>query len=189
MNYSTLDELVGRTPLVRLRRLPGDTSNLVLGKLEGHNPAGSVKDRPALSMIRRAEQRGDIKPGDVLIEATSGNTGIALAMVAAATGYKMRLLMPESGSAERRATMAAYGAELILVPEGIEHARDLALQMQEAGEGRVLNQFANPDNPRAHYETTGPEIWAAPGDLQGLAPWAGPGVGGCAASPPRAPTP
>ncbi|MFN3199209.1 MAG: cysteine synthase CysM [Bradymonadia bacterium] len=161
MNVKTLDQLVGNTPLVRFQRIPGDTSNTILGKLEGNNPAGSVKDRPALSMITRAEERGEIAPGDTLIEATSGNTGIALAMVAAAKGYKMTLIMPESGSAERRATMRAYGAELILVgpDQGMEGARDLALQMQADGKGRVLNQFANPDNPRAHYETTGPEIW------------------------------
>lgn len=160
--YPTLDDFVGNTPLVRLKRIPGDTSNVILAKLEGNNPAGSVKDRPALSMIVRAELRGDIKPGDTLIEATSGNTGIALAMIAAMKGYRMTLIMPDDLSAERRASMRAYGAELILTPHekgGMEYARDLALQMQAAGAGKVLDQFANADNPRAHFETTGPEIW------------------------------
>ena len=162
MRWSTLEDTVGNTPLVRLQRLPGKTSNVILGKLEGDNPAGSVKDRPALWMIRRAEERGDIKPGDTLIEATSGNTGIALAMIAATKGYRMVLIMPDNLSTERRASMKAYGAELILTPAakgGMEYARDLALEMQAEGKGRVLDQFANPDNPRAHYETTGPEIW------------------------------
>ncbi len=158
MEYPTIDKFIGNTPLVRLQRLPGETSNTVLVKLEGNNPAGSVKDRPALSMILHAEERGDIRPGDTLIEATSGNTGIALAMVAAIRGYRMVLIMPENMSAERRAGMKAYGAELILV-EGMEVARDLALQMQADGKGRVLDQFSNPDNPLAHYESTGPEIW------------------------------
>ena len=161
MNYPTIESFVGNTPLVRLQRLPGDTSNTILAKLEGNNPAGSVKDRPAISMIRRAEERGDIRPGDTLIEATSGNTGIALAMAAAIRGFRMVLIMPENLSVERRASMRAYGAELILVTreEGMEGARDLALKMERDGKGRVLNQFANPDNPLAHYETTGPEIW------------------------------
>jgi S-sulfo-L-cysteine synthase (O-acetyl-L-serine-dependent) len=157
----TLEDFVGNTPLVRLQRLPGTTGNAVLAKLEGNNPAGSVKDRPALSMIKHAQARGEIKPGDTLIEATSGNTGIALAMAAAMKGYRMVLIMPEHMSAERRATMKAFGAEIVLVPQsaGMEGARDLADKMQAAGEGRVLDQFANPDNPRAHYEGTGPEIW------------------------------
>ncbi|HTN50737.1 MAG TPA: cysteine synthase CysM [Burkholderiaceae bacterium] len=162
----TIDQTIGNTPLVRLQRLPGADNarrgNLILGKLEGNNPGGSVKDRPAYSMIRRAEERGEIRPGDRLIEATSGNTGIALAMIAAMKGYRMTLLMPDNLSAERRASMAAYGAELILTPAskgGMEYARDLAMQMQAEGQGRVLDQFANPDNPRAHYEATGPEIW------------------------------
>jgi cysteine synthase B len=157
----TIEHCVGNTPLVRLRRLPGDTSNRVLAKLEGNNPAGSVKDRPALSMIRRAEERGDIKPGDTLIEATSGNTGIALAMAASVRGFRMILVMPEHLSIERRQTMRAFGAELILTPErgGMEAARDLAERMRDAGEGIILDQFGNPDNPLAHYETTGPEIW------------------------------
>jgi cysteine synthase B len=161
MDYPTIESCVGNTPLVRLQRLPGETSNVILAKLEGNNPAGSVKDRPALSMIRRAEERGEIRPGDTLIEATSGNTGIALAMVAAIRGFRMVLIMPENLSVERRASMRAYGAELILVTreEGMEGARDLALRMEREGRGKVLNQFANPDNPRAHYETTGPEIW------------------------------
>lgn len=161
MNYNSLETLVGNTPLVRLQRLPGSTSNTILAKLEGNNPGGSVKDRAALSMIRQAEARGAIKPGDSLIEATSGNTGIALAMVAAIRGYRMKLIMSESMSEERRASMKAYGAEIISVSsaEGIEGARDLALTMQANGEGLVLNQFANQDNPLAHYQTTGPEIW------------------------------
>jgi cysteine synthase B len=163
--YPTLEDAIGRTPLVRLQRLPGAEAdrrgNVVLGKLEGNNPAGSVKDRPAISMIRRAEERGEIRPGDTLIEATSGNTGIALAMAAAIRGYRMVLIMPEDLSIERAQTMRAFGAELLLTPKagGMEHARDLAEQMQREGKGRVLDQFANPDNPRAHYETTGPEIW------------------------------
>jgi len=166
MSYQSIETLVGNTPLVRLQRLPGDTSNTLLVKLEGNNPGGSVKDRAALSMIKQAEARGQIKPGDSLIEATSGNTGIALAMVAAIRGYKMKLLMSESMSEERRASMKAYGAEIISVSAkiGIEGARDLALAMQDKGEGIVLNQFANQDNPRAHYESTGPEIWR---DTQG----------------------
>jgi cysteine synthase B len=156
-----LEQFVGGTPLVRFQRMPGDTTNVILGKLEGNNPAGSVKDRPALSMILRAEQRGEIKPGDTLIEPTSGNTGIALAMVAAMRGYKMVLVMPEHLSLERRQTMAAFGASFVLTPKdgGMEMARDIAEQMQARGEGRILDQFANPDNPRAHYEGTGPEIW------------------------------
>ena len=159
--YPTLETFVGNTPLVRLQRLPGDTTNVILGKLEGNNPAGSVKDRPALSMIRQAEARGEIRPGDVLIEATSGNTGIALAMIAAIKGYRLTLIMPENQSAERRAAMRAYGAELILVSreESMEGARDLAVRLEREGQGRVLDQFGNPDNPLAHYETTGPEIW------------------------------
>ncbi len=161
MEWPTLEQFVGNTPLVRLVRVPGATSNVILAKLEGNNPAGSVKDRPALSMIRAAEQRGDIKPGDTLIEATSGNTGIALAMVAAMKGYRMVLIMPANMSAERRAVMKAFGAELVLVSEdqGMEGARDLAAAMNERGEGVVLDQFANPDNPLAHYGDTGPEIW------------------------------
>lgn len=157
-DYPTIESFIGNTPLVRLQRLPGNTSNIILAKLEGNNPAGSVKDRPVASMIRHAQQRGDIQPGDTLIEATSGNTGIALAMVAAILGYRMILIMPESMSLERRASMRAYGAEIILT-DGMESARDLALQMQAMGEGKVLNQFGNFDNPLAHYETTGPEIW------------------------------
>ena len=159
--FPTIESFVGNTPLVRLQRLPGDTSNIILGKLEGNNPAGSVKDRPALSMIVEAEKRGEIKPGDTLIEATSGNTGIALAMVAAMKGYELKLIMPENMSQERRDAMQAYGAELILVTEeeGMEGARDLALQMQSERKGKVLDQFGNPDNPLAHYNTTGPEIW------------------------------
>lgn len=161
MNTPTIEQFIGNTPLVKLQRLPGNTSNVVLGKLEGNNPAGSVKDRPALSMIVEAEKRGEIKPGDVLIEATSGNTGIALAMVAAMKGYALKLIMPENMSLERRQSMQAFGAELILVTveEGMEHARDLALRMQSEGQGKVLDQFANQDNPLAHYKTTGPEIW------------------------------
>jgi cysteine synthase B len=163
--YRTLEDAIGRTPLVQLTRLPGADGrargNIILGKLEGNNPAGSVKDRPAMSMIRRAEERGDIKPGDTLIEATSGNTGIALAMAAAIRGYRMVLIMPEDLSIERAQTMRAFGAELILTPKagGMEYARDLAEKMQKEGKGRVLDQFANADNPRIHYETTGPEIW------------------------------
>jgi cysteine synthase B len=156
--YPTIENCIGNTPLVRLQRLPGETSNTILVKLEGDNPAGSVKDRPVASMIRKAQQRGDIKAGDTLIEATSGNTGIALAMVAAILGYRMILIMPENSSAERRATMRAYGAEIILT-DGMESARDRALEMQQQGKGKVLNQFANFDNPLAHYEGTGPEIW------------------------------
>ena len=156
-----LEDTVGDTPLVALQRLPGDTSNRLLVKLEGNNPAGSVKDRAALSMIREAERRGEIRPGDTLIEATSGNTGIALAMVAAMRGYRMQLIMPDNMTMERKAAMAAYGAELILVPEtdGMEGARDLALEMARRGEGHLLNQFDNPDNALAHYRGTGPEIW------------------------------
>jgi cysteine synthase B len=159
--YPTLEAFVGNTPLVRVQRLNQQPGNVVLLKLEGNNPAGSVKDRPAVNMIRRAEERGQIRPGDTLIEATSGNTGIALAMAAAMRGYRMRLIMPENMTAERRASMKAYGAELILVSEegGMEAARDLAERMQAEGEGLVLDQFANPDNPLSHYETTGPEIW------------------------------
>lgn len=157
-HYPTIESCVGNTPLVRLQRLPGDTSNTILVKLEGNNPAGSVKDRPVMSMIKRAEERGDIQVGDTLIEATSGNTGIALAMVSAILGYKMVLIMPENMSVERRASMNAYGAEIILT-ESIESARDLALEMEQAGQGKVLDQFGNLDNPLAHYQTTGPEIW------------------------------
>ena len=168
--FPSIDATIGNAPLVRLQRIGAAESarrgNVILGKLEGNNPGGSVKDRPAYSMIRRAEERGEIRPGDRLIEATSGNTGIALAMIAAMKGYRMTLIMPDDLSAERRASMRAYGAELILTPAkgdgksvGMEFARDLALRMQAAGEGKVLDQFANPDNPRAHYETTGPEIW------------------------------
>jgi cysteine synthase B len=166
MTYLTLDESIGNTPLVRLQRLAADAmapkGNVILGKLEGNNPAGSVKDRPALSMIKRAEERGEIKPGDTLIEATSGNTGIALAMAAAIKGYRMILIMPEDLSIERAQTMKAFGAELILTPKsgGMEYARDLADNMAVQGKGRILDQFSNPDNPRIHYETTGPEIWA-----------------------------
>lgn len=156
--YPTIAACVGNTPLVRLQRLPGDTSNIILVKLEGNNPAGSVKDRPVMTMIQRAQDRGDITPGDTLIEATSGNTGIALAMVAAILGYRMVLLMPKNMSAERRASMRAYGAEIILT-DNMESARDRALEMQQQGIGKVLNQFANFDNPLAHYQTTGPEIW------------------------------
>lgn len=158
LQFPTIADCIGNTPLVRLQRLPGNTSNTLLVKLEGNNPAGSVKDRPALSMISRAEQRGDIRPGDTLIEATSGNTGIALAMAAAIKGYRMILIMPDSSTAERKSAMSAYGAELILV-DGMETARDLALQMQADGQGKVLDQFANGDNPLAHYNSTGPEIW------------------------------
>ncbi len=161
MTYPTIADCVGNTPLVRLQRLPGDTSNTILVKLEGNNPAGSVKDRPALMMINEAERRGDIRPGDTLIEATSGNTGIALAMAAAIKGYKMRLIMPASQSQERRDAMAAYGAELIAMDAGMgmEDARDLALRLQAEGKGVVLNQFGNSDNPLAHYHGTGAEIW------------------------------
>ena len=161
MVFPTLESFIGNTPLVRLQRLPQAGSGTVLVKLEGNNPAGSVKDRPALSMIRHAEERGDIRPGDTLIEATSGNTGIALAMAAAIRGYRMVLIMPENMSVERRAVMKAYGAEIVLVSrqEGMERARDLAKEMEGEGRGRVLDQFSNPDNPRAHYEGTGPEIW------------------------------
>ena len=165
MPYPTIEQTIGQTPLVRLTRLPGGEAarrnNVILGKLEGNNPAGSVKDRPALAMILGAEQRGEIKPGDTLIEATSGNTGIGLAMAARLRGYKMVLLMPENLSVERRQSMAAYGAQIILTPKsgGMEYARDLAEQMQREGRGVMLDQFANPDNPRAHFETTGPEIW------------------------------
>jgi S-sulfo-L-cysteine synthase (O-acetyl-L-serine-dependent) len=161
MIYPTLEAFVGNTPLVRLQRLPGNSSNTLLVKLEGDNPAGSVKDRPAISMIRRAEERGEIQPGDTLIEATSGNTGIALAMAAATKGYRMILVMPEHMSLERRAIMQAFGAEMILTPSqgSMEAAIDCARQMEREGKGRVLDQFSNPDNPRAHYEGTGPEIW------------------------------
>ena len=163
--YASLEDVIGNTPLVQLKRLPGAAAaqrgNVILGKLEGNNPAGSVKDRAAISMIRRAEARGEIKPGDTLIEATSGNTGIALAMAAAIRGYRMLLIMPEDLSIERAQTMKAFGAELMLTPRtgGMEYARDLAQQMQRDGKGRVLDQFANADNPQAHFETTGPEIW------------------------------
>ncbi|MDY7075014.1 Cysteine synthase B [Pseudomonas hunanensis] len=161
VQYPTIADCVGNTPLVRLQRIAGETSNTLLLKLEGNNPAGSVKDRPALSMIARAELRGQIKPGDTLIEATSGNTGIALAMAAAIKGYKMILIMPDNSTAERKAAMTAYGAELILVTkeEGMEGARDLAEKLQAEGRGLVLDQFANGDNPIAHYNSTGPEIW------------------------------
>jgi cysteine synthase B len=161
VGYKGIEDCIGNTPLVRLKRMPGETGNVILVKLEGNNPAGSVKDRPALSMIARAEARGEIKPGDTLIEATSGNTGIALAMAAAIKGYRMILIMPEHLSVERRQTMRAFGAELILVSReaGMEGARDLAERLQREGKGRILDQFANPDNPLAHYETTGPEIW------------------------------
>lgn len=167
MNYPTIEDFIGNTPLVRLQRMPGNTTNTILAKLEGNNPAGSVKDRPALNMIQQAQARGEIKPGDTLIEATSGNTGIALAMAAAIMGYKMILLMPDNLSMERRASMKAYGAELILISKtqgGMEGARDIALQMERDGKGKVLNQFANPDNPAAHFTGTGPEIWR---DTQG----------------------
>lgn len=166
MRFPTIEDFIGNTPLVRMQRLADIGNNVLLFKLEGNNPAGSVKDRPAISMIRRAEQRGEIRPGEHLVEATSGNTGIALAMAAAIRGYRITLIMPENASMERRAVMRAYGAEIILVTkeQGMEGARDLALQMQQEGKGRVLDQFANPDNPRAHYEGTGPEIWR---DTQG----------------------
>ncbi|MAZ90289.1 MAG: cysteine synthase B [Cellvibrionaceae bacterium] len=165
MDYPTIESCIGNTPLVRLQRMQGETSNTILVKLEGNNPAGSVKDRPALSMINRAEARGDIKPGDTLVEATSGNTGIALAMAAAIKGYKMVLIMPDNATDERKAAMAAYGAELILVTkeQGMEGARDLAHSMQAQGQGIVLDQFANGDNPLAHYYSTGPEIWQQTG--------------------------
>jgi cysteine synthase B len=166
ISYPTIDRTVGNTPLVRLQRIPGPTiaaaGTVILGKLEGNNPGGSVKDRPVLSMFEGAEARGEIRPGDRLIEATSGNTGIAMALIAAMKGYRMTLVMPDDLSEERRASMRAYGAELILTPSaagGMEHARDVAAAMAARGEGRVLDQFANPDNPRAHFETTGPEIW------------------------------
>jgi S-sulfo-L-cysteine synthase (O-acetyl-L-serine-dependent) len=167
VSYPTLEDVIGKTPLVQLQRLPGEAGaargNVILGKLEGNNPAGSVKDRPAISMIQRAEERGEIRPGDTLIEATSGNTGIALAMAAAIKGYRMVLIMPEDLSVERAQTMRAFGAELVLTPRsgGMEYARDLAEQMQRDGKGRVLDQFGNADNPRIHAETTGPEIWEA----------------------------
>lgn len=170
MKYPTIEDAIGKTPLARLQRIGATDNatrgNVILGKLEGNNPAGSVKDRPALAMIAGAQQRGEIKPGDTLIEATSGNTGIALAMASAIKGYRMILIMPEDLSVERAQTMKAFGAELILTPKsgGIEYARDLALQMQRDGKGRVLDQFANSDNPRSHFESTGPEIWA---DTQG----------------------
>ena len=169
-HYASVEDVIGNTPLVQLKRLPGAASvqrgNVILGKLEGNNPAGSVKDRAAISMIRRAEERGEIHPGDTLIEATSGNTGIALAMAAAVRGYRMVLIMPEDLSIERAQTMKAFGAELMLTPRtgGMEYARDLAQQMQRDGKGRVLDQFANADNPQAHFDTTGPEIWR---DTQG----------------------
>jgi cysteine synthase B len=161
MDFPTIESFIGNTPLVRLQRLPGETSNTILVKLEGNNPAGSVKDRPAISMIRHAESRGDIKPGDTLIEATSGNTGIALAMAAAIRGYRMILVMPDHMSVERRMVMKAYGAEIVLTPkeQSMEGAIDLARQMEAEGKGKILDQFANQDNPLAHYETTGPEIW------------------------------
>lgn len=165
IQYKTLEDYVGHTPLVRLKRIGAGRNNVILAKLEGNNPAGSVKDRPALSMIVRAEQRGDIKPGDTLIEATSGNTGIALAMAAAMRGYRMILVMPENQSVERRQTMRAFGAELVLTPRegGMEMARDVAEQMRQAGQGLILDQFANPDNPLAHFEGTGPELWEQTG--------------------------
>ena len=164
-DYPTIEACIGKTPLVRLQRLPGNTSNTVLAKLEGNNPAGSVKDRPALSMIAEAEARGEIRPGDTLIEATSGNTGIALAMAAAIRGYRLVLIMPSHMSDERKWAMSAYGAELLEVSqeEGMEGARDLAMQMQAEGKGRVLDQFANPDNPLGHLRGTGPEIWQQTG--------------------------
>lgn len=161
MTYKTIEDFVGSTPLVRLQRMPGETSNVLLAKLEGNNPAGSVKDRPALSMVAEAEKRGDIKPGDTLIEPTSGNTGIALAMAAAIKGYRMVLVMPEHLSVERQQTMRAFGAEIVLTPKegGMETARDVAERMRDEGRGIILDQFANPDNPLAHYQGTGPEIW------------------------------
>jgi cysteine synthase B len=157
-SFPTIDACIGNTPLVKLQRMPGQTTNTILVKLEGDNPAGSVKDRPVISMIRRAQERGDIHPGDTLIEATSGNTGIALAMISAILGYKMVLIMPENMSVERRASMKAYGATIILT-DSMESSRDLADEMEQQGKGKVLNQFGNLDNPLAHYETTGPEIW------------------------------
>ena len=165
IEYASVEDLLGGTPLVRLKRLPGDTSNIILGKLEGNNPAGSVKDRAALSMITQAEEEGRIAPGDTLIEATSGNTGIALAMAAAVKGYRLRLIMPANQSEERKGAMRAYGAELVDVSadEGMEGARDLALAMEARGEGLVLNQFTNPDNPAGHFASTGPEIWQQTG--------------------------
>ena len=165
MEFRTLEDYVGRTPLVRLKRIDAGRNNVILAKLEGNNPAGSVKDRPALSMVMRAEARGQIKPGDTLIEATSGNTGIALAMAAAIRGYRMILVMPENQSVERRQTMRAFGAELVLVPSsgGMEMARDIAEKMRDEGRGIILDQFANPDNPVAHYEGTGPELWEQTG--------------------------
>ena len=165
MEFRTLEDYVGRTPLVRLKRINAGRNNVILAKLEGNNPAGSVKDRPALSMVMRAEARGDIKPGDTLIEATSGNTGIALAMAAAMRGYRMILVMPENQSIERRQTMRAFGAELVLVPSsgGMEMARDVAEKMRDEGRGTILDQFANPDNPLAHFEGTGPELWEQTG--------------------------
>ena len=165
MEFRTLEDYVGRTPLVRLKRIHAGRNNVILAKLEGNNPAGSVKDRPALSMVMRAEARGDIKPGDTLIEATSGNTGIALAMAAAMRGYRMILVMPENQSVERRQTMRAFGAELVLVPSsgGMEMARDIAEKMRDEGRGIILDQFANPDNPLAHFEGTGPELWEQTG--------------------------
>jgi len=165
MNFKTLEDYVGQTPLVRLKRIGAGHNNVILAKLEGNNPAGSVKDRPALSMILRAEERGAIKPGDTLVEATSGNTGIALAMAAAMRGYRMVLVMPENQSVERRQTMRAFGAELILTPRegGMEMARDVAERLRNEGRGVILDQFANPDNPVAHYEGTGPEIWEQTG--------------------------
>ena len=165
MEFRTLEDYVGHTPLVRLKRITAGRNNVILAKLEGNNPAGSVKDRPALSMVMRAEARGEIKPGDTLIEATSGNTGIALAMAAAIRGYRMILVMPENQSVERRQTMRAFGAELVLVPSsgGMEMARDVAEKMRDEGKGIILDQFANPDNPLAHYEGTGPEIWEQTG--------------------------
>jgi len=160
-DFQTMESFVGNTPLIKLQRLPGNTSNVILGKMEGNNPAGSVKDRPALSMIKHAEERGEIHPGDTLIEATSGNTGIALAMAAAIRGYRMILIMPDNMSVERRAVMKAFGAEIVLTPaEGsMEQAIDVSREMEAEGKGRILDQFANPDNPRSHYEGTGPEIW------------------------------
>jgi threonine dehydratase len=182
MAYKTIEDTIGKTPLVQLVRLPDDEirsrNNVILGKLEGNNPAGSVKDRPALSMIKKVEARGRIKPGDTLIEATSGNTGIALAMAAAIRGFKMVLIMPEDLSVERRQSMAAYGAQILLTPVtgGMEYARDLAEQMQRDGKGIILDQFANADNPVAHYESTGPEIWQETEDVSRTSsrPWAPP---------------